>query len=436
MKIIFLAFSLIPLLSACSKKDSQLPSQSDMNSVRANLAFVCVHEADRLPSLDPQADELFRYGLYLEKRVGPKDFNSAARYYRIAAAYGHYKANHNLQLLVAHGYAESPFPDVETIDLVDQLIKAGVPGGYYDMGHYLERGYGVKRDADAARRYFRKAADMGSPEAQAYVGNLLAPINNAPAIARQMRQCSAEQGNSNAANTLGIDLQNDKLFPGAVKAFQMAVAAGNTMSALALEEGYGAPPSTDEMNYLALAGDPERSRRYKLIRMFLRHNDGRNPKVPDIDKIVPLPPAKLPPWDGTFQWQKEQDAAVPPPKPSDELIDRLAKAKDLDPVTGLPLSIAFLQTSAAEEPTATRARSPIGTTARAGERCPEGGVWCAQIRPELQADTTRNFDRGDILPLLDVHEPRSLALLDSVLGKRRYTTDVIWKLVAHEKAAC
>jgi uncharacterized protein len=60
--------------------------------------------------------------------------------------------------------------------------------------------------------------------------------------------------------------------------------------------------------------------------------------VPDIDQIVPLPPAKLPAWDGTFQWQKDQDAAVPPPKPSDELIARLSKDKHLDPATGLPLS--------------------------------------------------------------------------------------------------
>ncbi|WP_414448227.1 sel1 repeat family protein [Burkholderia sp. 22PA0099] len=352
MKRTVLTICLTILVSACSNKDRQLPSQSDMNGVRSNLAFVCVHQADHLPPLDPQANEFFKYGLYLEKQDGPKDFNSAARYYRIAATYGHYKANQNLQRLVSQGYAESPYPDVETIDLVDQLIKAGVPGGYYDMGHYLELGYGVKQDADAARRYFRKAADMGSPEAQAYIGNLLAPIDRAPDVARQMRQCAAEQGHADAADTLGMDLQTDKLFPEAVKAFQMAVAGGNTLAALTLEEGFGAPPETNGLYYLALPGDPERSRRYKLIKLFLRHNDGRNPKVPDIDKIVPLPPAKLPAWDGTFQWQKEQDAAVPPPKPSEELLDQLAKAKHLDPATGLPLSTADSKISSAGESTA------------------------------------------------------------------------------------
>ncbi|NYH25166.1 hypothetical protein GGD40_004737 [Paraburkholderia bryophila] len=90
------------------------------------------------------------------------------------------------------------------------------------------------------------------------------------------------------------------------------------------------------MDYISLPNDPERSQRYELTWKFLTSNDERNPKVPDIDKIVPLPPAKLPSWDGTFQWQKEQDAAVPPQKPSDELIDELAQAKHLAPSTGLP----------------------------------------------------------------------------------------------------
>ncbi len=184
----------------------------------------------------------------------------------------------------------------------------------------------------------------------------------------------------------------------------MAVAGGNTLAALRLEEGFGAPPETNGLYYLALSGDPERSRRYKLIGNFIDRNDGRNPKVPDIDKIVPLPPAKLPAWDGTFQWQKEQDAAVPPPKPSEALLDQLAKAKHLDPATGLPLSAVDSKTSSVDAP-----RLPIGTTARVGAHCPESGIWCAQIRPRLHADTTRTFNRGDVFPLLDVYEPRPLA---------------------------
>ncbi|CAE6823867.1 sel1 repeat family protein [Paraburkholderia domus] len=328
----------VVLASGCSNRDDALPWDLVSENIRADLAFTCTHEADHLPSLDPVADQIFKYGRHLEKKSGPKDFNNIARYYRIAAAYGHYKANNNLQGLLTDGSASSPDTPGEAVDLAGQLIKAGVPGGYYDMGHYLEDGYGVGQDADRARRYFRKAADLGSPEAQYYVGYLLLPSDKAPDIARQMIQCAIDQGYGKAASTLGMDRQDHNLFPEAVEAFQKGVEAGDSQSASLLEDGFKAPPPTQIVNYMALPADPERSRRYRLIWEFLTDNDGRNPKLPDIDRIVPLPPTKLPPWDGTFQWQKEQDAAVPPQKPSDQLIERLAKAKNLDPATGLPLS--------------------------------------------------------------------------------------------------
>jgi hypothetical protein len=60
-------------------------------------------------------------------------------------------------------------------------------------------------------------------------------------------------------------------------------------------------------------------------------------KIPDLDNIVPLPPAVLPEWDGTFQWKRERDSAVPV-IPSPELIEKLSAEKGLDPATGLPLS--------------------------------------------------------------------------------------------------
>lgn len=341
-----LAVLLAALAVAACSRENPLASLPDLSAVRANLAFTCLHEADHLPPLDPQADALFQYGRYLENKAGPTDFNEVARYYRIAAAHGHYKANHNLQLLVSEGSAASPAPDKESIVLAEQLIEAGVSSGYYDIGHYLLHGYGLKQDEDMARRFIRKSADLGNADAQFYVANLLAPADIAPEIARQMRQCAADQGHGEAASALGVNLKNNSHFTEAVKVFQKGVAAGNTQAAFSLESGFKGPPSSDRLNYLALPSDPERARRYELIGKFIDDNDGRNPKVPDVDQIVPLPPAKLPPWDGTFQWQKEQDAAAPSEKPSDELINRLSKAKNLDPATGLPLA-----TSAKTAPT-------------------------------------------------------------------------------------
>ncbi|MBU6487708.1 MAG: sel1 repeat family protein [Burkholderiales bacterium] len=418
-----------------------MSSASDASAVRASLSFSCTRETDHLPSLDPDSNRLFLYGRYLEKADGPKDFDVVARYYRIAAAYGHYKANHNLQLLISEGLASSPDPERETIDLAEQLIKAGIPGGYYDMGHYLELGYGVKQDAEKARRYFRKAADLGNPEAQYYIGDLLSPRDMAPDISRQMLQCAIDQGYGKAGSYLGIDLSTKKLYAEAVQSFQKGVAAGSAQSASFLENGFVTPSSSERLYYLSLPMDRERSNRYKVIRQFLDTNEGRNPKIPDIDKIVPLPPAKLPPWDGTFQWEKEQAAVVAPEKPSDELIDRMAKAKHLDPETGLPLPNGSSKSSEATEPSSKvpaaniAGRVPIGTVAFSGDVCPEDGVWCANLANRQPNGAERRFAKGETLPTLIVQAPRPSSLLGRWRERREYPERVVWQLTAYPEQA-
>lgn len=41
-----------------------------------------------------------------------------------------------------------------------------------------------------------------------------------------------------------------------------------------------------------------------------------------------------------------------------------------------------------------RARAPIGTTARTGSRCPESGVWQSQTSPS----TTAPIAEGNVMP--------------------------------------
>ncbi|MCA7961743.1 DUF6396 domain-containing protein [Burkholderia cenocepacia] len=427
MRILISISLAIASLSACSK-ESALPGSSELANVRANLAFTCTHEADRLPALNPDAETLFRYGRYLQTRDGPKDYDEVARYFRIAAAHGHWKANHNVQQLVSQGLASSPNAAHEAVEWASQLVNQGVPIGYYDIGYYLKSGYGLKQNQELALKYIRKAADLGNPDAQYYVAGLLAPHDRAPDIARQMRRCAADQGHGRAAYELAIDLKHSDDFDGAVLAYQKGVAAGVSGTAMNLERAFRG----DAGYFLDLLKDLERSRRYQLIGQFLRDNTLANPKVPDVDQIVPLPPAKLPPWDGTFEWEKQR--AQVPPKPSDELMNRLAKEKHLDPATGWPLS-ADAKTSQTSAPGEAVARLPLGATARTGTRCPEGGVWCAQLRPGVQAETIRTFAKGEVLPMIDFYEPRALAWLDRVMGERRYTTEVVWKLVAYEDKA-
>jgi hypothetical protein len=255
------------------------------------------------------------------------------------------------------------------------------------------------------------------------VGDLLSGKDRAPDVSRQMMECATDQGYGKAASYLAIDLKTDKQYSQAVLAFQKGVAAGDATSAFALQYGLDSDPS-DKLYYIGLSKDSERSRRYGLIWNFLDAHQGLNPKVPDIDQIVPLPPAKLPAWDRTFQWQKEQDAAQPPQKPAESLVTKLAREKNLDPATGLPLTPAKKDN-----------RLPLGATARTNEFCPQDGVWRAKQWAGFSPDATQRIGKGEIMPRLTITQPRAIPGLDALLGMRQHHTDVTWSLVAYSDEA-
>ena len=309
-------------------------SQTDFAYSR--LAFKCIYERDSLPELNQDADILYRYGLYLEKRKGQKDYDEIARYYRIAAAHDHYKAATNLQFLLSTGQARSPDASKETIDLAEYYVAQGIPGAYYNMAHYLELGYGVKQDVAASRAYFRRAADLGNPDAQYYIGRLLSYVPNTAETMLAMYKCAMAQGNRSAGRKYAVYLQGSELYQEALQGFQIAIRNGDDTSASQLASAFEGPPASDELYYLAVQQDDERVDRYNRISDFLTRHEHLGAKVPDLDDIVPLPPATLPEWDGTFQWKRERDSAVPI-IPSAELIEKLSAEKGLDPATGLPL---------------------------------------------------------------------------------------------------
>ncbi|HDZ2893294.1 TPA: sel1 repeat family protein [Klebsiella pneumoniae] len=327
------------LLSGCDQKsihkDAPMNQLTDINT---RLAFTCKYQI--IPEASADTDVLFKYARWRQKNnLVNRDKTvdaEIARLYRIAAENGHYKASINLQNGALRGrFALSSH---ERLRLSQQLIDAKVAAGYYFIAIYLEHGAaGLAQDPEMALRYYRKAADEGNPQAQAYVGDKLAPIDIAPDIARQMFHCAAEQGNGEAAGTLGVDLETSKQYMEAVKVFQLGVIAGDSGSAYALEQGFRGPAPTDRLYYLALEKDPERARRYEQIGAVLAKYSWAHPVVPEINDIVPLPPAPLPEWDGKLKWLEEREANIPPPEPSAALIEKLAKAKQLNPATGRPL---------------------------------------------------------------------------------------------------
>ncbi|WP_256591028.1 MULTISPECIES: sel1 repeat family protein [unclassified Pseudomonas] len=341
-----------------------------LNEVKAKMAFNCAYE--KIPTASAEAELLFHYARWLQKNNQLKQDKTVdaeiERLYRIASENGHYKANINLQNGAMRGYFR--VRGEEHLRMSEQLINGGVATGYYFVGVFLEHGAaGLEQDRLMALRYYRKAADEGSALAQAYVADKLAPINIAPDIARKMRRCAAGQGNGNAAGALGVDLSTDGEYQEAVEAFQLGVAAGDSTSASFLSHGFRGPEPDDRLYYLGQQEDLERAERYEKIWKKLSGYSYANPKVPEINEIVPLPPAKLPVWDGKLQWVEERLANVPPEKPSEALIRQLAKAKGLEPATGraMPGSAAFIQTHYLHRP-----------TCNSGQPCTHTGYWQAE----------------------------------------------------------
>lgn len=312
--------TLIATVSGCHSTPRVGSAPAEVNPV-----FTCAKEADHLPPLDPQADVWFKQARAMQKAPGAKNYDAVASLYRQAAAKDHYKAMINLQNMLYQGLAKPAYRKAapeEAVELSEWLMKLGVPGGYYSMGQYLETGYGVKRDKAASLAYFRKAADLGSPEGQYVIGKLFMtkqfedPSNPdpytikykpnsayRPEIGRTMLDCSANQGYGDAAYEIALEYELvQKDYKKALSYYQEATKLGHKYSSLQLKGSFNASSSKDD-DYLGVDKDPERVRRYDLFYKEIRSNSSA--RFPDIDKIVPLPPAELPKWDGSFEYKKE-----------------------------------------------------------------------------------------------------------------------------------
>ncbi|HEK1094953.1 TPA: sel1 repeat family protein [Proteus mirabilis] len=286
-------------------------SQTQLHNNLKNFQFTCVHEKDVFPPLDPQADSWFKQAVKLSKQDNP-NFNQIAQLYRQAAEKGHYKAIGNLQVMIAEGDIEpsvGKYRTDEVIELVERLIQMNIPFGYYIMGTYLERGYGVEQDKGAAFSYMLKAAVMGNPEGQYVIGQKFmdgrVPELYRLDLGRAMLACASEQGFKDASYWLGMSYSMiDKDYSKGLGYFHEAAKQGDALSAFQLEDAFKTADPNNRLDYLGQQIDLERARRYSLIGEEITSNP--NAKFPDIDKIVPLPPAPLPEWDGTFEYKKRQ----------------------------------------------------------------------------------------------------------------------------------
>jgi len=329
---------------APQKKQSPLKLSEIPDSLEGQLPFVCTLEKNHSPPPHPEADKLFAHVQWHHEKSlltnRPELHPEAERLLRIAAAWGHELAAYQLAHMLMKGRAfwERHAPDDQTLPLAlaENLMRRGIPRGYFLKGLLLEAGFQHQQDAKATLQHWRKAADLGNPTAQYRLGVLLSARSAQYHIGQAMKRCAAKQGHAEAAVEVGIRLQHQKQYAEALPYFQRALKAGNQLAAQCLHLAFMEPES--RWNFLGQPKNEERADRYKKLLESLRYGFAQaHPTVEEVDHILPLPPAKLPPWDGELLWVKQRQNNKPPPLPSEERIQHMARAKGLEPTTGWPM---------------------------------------------------------------------------------------------------
>ena len=327
-----------------------LGSSSYKRSKLKNLEFTCVKE--QFPSLPQEADQLYRYALYhdFKNRWLPKPgvLDRYLPYYRIAAANGHWQANLTLQEILL----KSKDINIETrerrgegIYWNEKLMKILPASAHYWWSLYIDVGYGPKHGADDSIIYLRKAADLGNAKAQYEVRELIMKIEDDASlqyrlkIRNTLQECAATQQfpNADAAQMAAASYRNLKQYDKSLFYSHQGTKAGKDSSAQLLSDVFYVKSPRGRYKPWGIPEDKERSRRYESISDYLTRRAHLKPElnVHDLDEIVPLPPEKLPSWDGKIAIQRFVEGPAPA-KPSDELVRRLAQQAGLDPNTGLP----------------------------------------------------------------------------------------------------
>ena len=292
--------------------------------------FTCVYQSQHLPPVDPQADLWFQQALALdnpEVYYQQRDWPKIYQLYQQAADRGHWKAMLNLASLILTEDYPVPHDPEKAIELVEKAMKLGVPEAWDRMGTYHQNGLIPGGDATSAYAFFQRAADMGSPRAQVYLGEQLDATWDAPGqgfwanipVATKMLECAFAQGDGDAADRLSFDYSKRGYASGgtpadrrrALETLQQGVRLGSATAANSLSSEFGGMYLTDGDN---LAGyiDEARAERYSKIGDILELYDGTL-KLPNLDKVLPLPPAHLPKWDGNVQTLIDAAKAVTPP---------------------------------------------------------------------------------------------------------------------------
>ncbi|OXI72176.1 sel1 repeat family protein [Burkholderia sp. MS389] len=276
--------------------------------------FKCVYQDQHVPPIDLQAEQWFQQALALDdpdvyyKR---RDYAKIYRLYEQAAEHDHWKAMLNLAGLILSSYPGVPERNPEVaIRWVEKAMTLGVPDAYDQMGVYHQRGLVKGGNATSAYAFFQRAADMGSPAAMTFLASKLAGTYDDPGgefwgnepIATQMLECALAQGYGDAAYKLSYIYARQETPDArrrALETLHEGVRLGSRKCASMIRaqfRGFNLAEGRSLVGYV----DSARAERYYKIGEVLEHYQGRL-KLPNLDKILPLPPTPLPKWNGDIK---------------------------------------------------------------------------------------------------------------------------------------
>ncbi|WP_233410232.1 SEL1-like repeat protein [Burkholderia ambifaria] len=288
--------------------------------------FTCMYQDQHVPVVDPKAELWFQQALALDNPnidYDKRDYGKIYQLYMHAAERNHWKAMLNIASLILSDRQGVPTHDPETaIRWVEKAMKLGVPDAYDMMGIYHQNGLIKGGDATSAYAFFQRAADMGSPSAQTFIGTKTDAAHDDPGgefwgnlpIATQMLECALTQGYGNAAKELGhvyARPQTAEAKLRALKVLHEGVKLGSVECANKLFTEFDGMDLTDGTNLVGHI-DKARAERYSKLGDALEFYQARL-KLPNLDKVLPLPPAPLPKWDGKVQTLIDGAKAVTAP---------------------------------------------------------------------------------------------------------------------------
>ncbi|WP_374198635.1 tetratricopeptide repeat protein [Janthinobacterium sp. UMAB-56] len=310
-----------------------LPRNQSLPLFNPHVAdFICEIEASKVPPIDAQAEDWFLEARAMEDPeifVEDRDYKKIVDLTRQAAERLHWKAMLNLASLYVEG-RDPLHGEAEAVQLVEKAMRLGIPAAYDRMGTYYANSTGVDGDITRAYAFWQKAAQMGNPQAMDFLSDKLnvGPANegagywaNIP-VAIKMMECSFSQGYGPVAYNLSYMYSSPRMASGrvsgprtletkalALKVLHEGVAFGCEKCANKLEIEFGDPFNLATM--LAPCIDKARAERYGVLNRELGFNP--NARFPNLDKVLPLPPADLPPWNGDRDTLLHAAKGVRPP---------------------------------------------------------------------------------------------------------------------------